>query len=571
MALRLPEHKLKEILVDSHLVNDDVFKEVSLEAKRTGQNISEILVSKRLITDDYLFQLYSEFFKTPVARLRGRPIKKSILSILPEDIARARRVVVFDKDEQGTVFLAMEDPSDLEAVSFVEKYISAPVKTFLGSSSDLNYVFSLYGRELVDDFQKSIEENVRASVSSRMKNIDEEDVVKELPIVNIVDSILTYAISLNASDIHLEIFRENMLVRFRVDGILSEVVRIAKEIHLAIVARVKFLSNLKIDEHQKPQDGRFRHEALGEAMDIRVAIMPTFYGEKVEMRLLKATAKPLSLSELGMLEETATVVLRSIKRTYGMMLVTGPTGSGKTTTLYSILNILNRPEVNIVTVEDPIEYDIRYVNQTQINPAVGITFAGGLRAILRQDPNIIMVGEIRDDETAEIAVHSALTGHLLLSSLHTNDAATAIPRMIDMKIPPFLVAAVINTVLAQRLVRKICQDCIQSYNPSEDEIKNLKAQIKSFSDGLIELPKTFYKGAGCQICGGTGYRGRIGIFEVIDFDEDMREFLNSPDFSLDGMNKMAEEKGMVSMFEDGIRKAKVGMTTVDEILRVVRE
>jgi len=269
----------------------------------------------------------------------------------------------------------------------------------------------------------------------------EKEVAEEIPIVNIVDAILAYAISLNASDIHIEVLEDVVLIRFRIDGVLHEMLRIPKEVQPAIVARIKILAGLKIDEHRKPQDGRLRYEALGEAMDIRVSIMPTFYGEKVEMRLLRATAKPMSLRELGMLEDTVQIVEESIKKTYGMLLVTGPTGSGKTTTLYSILNMLNRPDVNIVTIEDPIEYYIRYVNQTQINPQAGITFATGLRAILRQDPNIIMIGEIRDEETAEIAVHSALTGHLVLSSLHTNDAPTAVPRLIDMNVPAFLVVS----------------------------------------------------------------------------------------------------------------------------------
>jgi len=310
---------------------------------------------------------------------------------------------------------------------------------------------------------------------------------------------------------------------------------------------------------------------LGEAMDIRVSIMPTFYGEKVEMRLLRATAKPMSFRELGMLDDTVQIVEDSIKKTYGMLLVTGPTGSGKTTTLYSILNMLNKPDVNIVTIEDPIEYYIRYVNQTQINPQAGITFATGLRAILRQDPNIIMIGEIRDEETAEIAVHSALTGHLVLSSLHTNDAPTAIPRLIDMKVPAFLVAAVLNTVIAQRLVRRICKDCIESYTPDVDTIESLKKQLQDIGGEEVEIPKILYRGAGCPICNYSGYRSQVGIFEVLSLDEDMRRLVNKPDFSLDALRNMAKQKGMVTMLEDGLRKAQLGITTVEEVLRVIRE
>jgi len=569
--LSLPVEKIKELVVGGHLVPEDAFNLAVSEAERTGQDLAGILVSRGLLSEDYLYQLYTDFFKTPLVKLRGRPIKKPILTILPEEVARSRRVAIFDKDEKGTIFLAMEDPSDLETISFVEKYTNVSVKVYLAAPRDLNYVYSLYGKEIVEDFKKAIEENVRAS--SRLKITGgEEAAAKEVPIINIVDTILTYAISLNASDVHLEVLRDTVLIRFRIDGVLQEIIRIAKEIQPAIVARIKLLAALKIDEHRKPQDGRFRHEALGEAMDIRVAVMPTFYGEKVEMRLLRATAKPMSLAELGMLPDIAKIVEESIKKTYGMLLACGPTGCGKTTTLYSIINLLNRPDVNIVTIEDPIEYDIRYVNQTQINPQAGIIFATGLRAILRQDPNIIMVGEIRDEETAEISVHSALTGHLVLSSLHTNDAPTAVPRLIDMKIPAFLVSAVLNTVVAQRLIRRICRDCIQSYSVTPELAEVLKKQLTEFT-GIEnpKLPKTLYKGVGCQTCGFTGYRGQLAIFEVLDFDEDLRRLINQPDFSLDKLRNLAKQKGMVSMFEDGLRKAELGMTTVEEVMRVIKE
>lgn len=569
MALHLPIEKIKELLVNSGLVSADVFQSIIEESKRVGQDIIDILISRGFITEDYALQLYADYFKTPVIKLRGRLIKKSLLSMIPEEIARMRRAVVFDQDKNGVIYVGMEDPGDLETINFLEKYLNAPIKVFLTTDKDLNYVYSLYGKEVVEDFRQLIEENIKAT--ARLKMMGEKEVAEELPIINIVDGILAYAISLNASDIHIEVLKDGVLVRFRIDGVLHEMMRIPKEVQPAIVARVKLLAGLKIDEHRKPQDGRLRYEALGEAMDIRVAIMPTFYGEKIEMRLLRATAKPMSLRELGMLDDTAKLIEESIKKTYGMLLVTGPTGSGKTTTLYSILNMLNKPEVNIVTIEDPIEYDIRYVNQTQINPQAGITFATGLRAILRQDPNIIMIGEIRDEETAEIAVHSALTGHLVLSSLHTNDAPTAVPRLIDMKIPPFLVAAVLNTVIAQRLVRRICRDCIESYEPDAEFLESLKIQFKGTPNENIELPKILYRGAGCQICNYTGYRGQLAIFEALNLDEDMRRLITKPDFELDALRKLAKERGMLTMLEDGIRKAQLGMTTVEEVLRVIRE
>ncbi len=569
MALRLPIDKLKEFLVDTGLVSLESFQLAQEDAQRTGQDLVDILISRGFISEDYVYQFYSDYFKTPFIKLRGRLIKKSILSLLPEETARLRRVAVFDKDDRGFVYLAMEDPGDLETINFVQKYVNAPVKVFLTTAKDLNYVYSLYGKEVVEDFKKVIEDNLKET--ARLKMMGEKEVAEEIPIVNIVDAILAYAISLNASDIHIEVLEDVVLIRFRIDGVLHEMLRIPKEVQPAIVARIKILAGLKIDEHRKPQDGRLRYEALGEAMDIRVSIMPTFYGEKVEMRLLRATAKPMSLRELGMLEDTVQIVEESIKKTYGMLLVTGPTGSGKTTTLYSILNMLNRPDVNIVTIEDPIEYYIRYVNQTQINPQSGITFATGLRAILRQDPNIIMIGEIRDEETAEIAVHSALTGHLVLSSLHTNDAPTAVPRLIDMNVPAFLVAAVLNTVIAQRLVRRVCKDCIVSYNPEPETIEAIKRQVKDIGGEEIEVPKILYRGAGCPICNYSGYRGQVGIFEVLNLDEDLRRLVNKPDFSLDVLKNLAQQKGMVTMLEDGMRKAQLGITTIEEVLRVIRE
>jgi len=569
MALRLPLEKIKEFLVDNNLISPEVFQIALEDSQRTGQNIIDILVSLGFISEDYVYQLYSEFFKTPVIKLRGRLIKKSVLSIISEEMARTRRIAVFDKDDNGFLYLAMEDPGDLETINFVEKYTNMSVKVFLTTSRDLDYVYSLYGKEVVEDFKKVIEDNIRET--ARLKLMRENEVAEELPIINIVDGILAYAISLNTSDIHIEVLRETVLIRFRIDGVLHEIIRIPKEVHPAIVARIKLLANLKIDEHRKPQDGRFRYEALGEAMDIRVSIMPTFYGEKIAMRLLKATAKPMSLKELGMLDETIKLVEESIRKSYGMFLVTGPTGSGKTTTLYSTLNMLNRPEVNIVTIEDPIEYYIPYANQTQVNPQAGVTFATGLRSILRQDPNIILIGEIRDEETAEIAVNSALTGHLVLSSLHTNDAPTAVPRLIDMKVPSFLISAVLNTVVAQRLVRRICKDCIESYEPDEEIVESLKRQFKEIEGKEMEIPNILYRGKGCQICNNTGYKGQIGIFEALNFDEDLRRLINEPDFSLDNLRNKAQEKGMVSMMEDGLKKAQLGMTTVEEILRVIRE
>jgi type II secretory ATPase GspE/PulE/Tfp pilus assembly ATPase PilB-like protein len=364
-----------------------------------------------------------------------------------------------------------------------------------------------------------------------------------------------------------------MFVRYRIDGILYEVMNVTKAIHPAIAARIKLLAGLKIDEHYEPQDGRFRYQIGNQTVDVRVSAIPTFYGEKIEMRLLAASTKPPSLQELGMDEDSAKIVMDNLKRSYGMILSCGPTGSGKTTTLYGLMNILNKPQVNITTIEDPIEYNMRYVNQTQINPQAKITFASGLRALLRQDPNIIMVGEIRDAETADISVQAALTGHLLMSSLHTNDAPTAIPRFFDLGVPPFLVASVLNLVIAQRLVRKICQACIYSYEADEGTKAIVEAQLKELgaAGGRAKPPKTVYRGKGCATCGLTGYKGRMGIYEMLEVKEAVKEAVAAEHFDLARLREAARKAGMETMFEDGIAKVQIGLTTIEEVLRVIRE
>ncbi len=568
--LIIPPQKLKDILIKEGLIDNQVFDNLLIEAKRMGQNVADLLISQGLITSGYFYNLVAKYFGVEIVNLGNRPIEEDILRGLSEELARQKRVVIFAKEPDGTLDVAMEDPSDLETIEFLKKHLKSNIKPFLTSPGDLNRGFSMYGRHLTEDFRKIIEENIQVTLRKKIGSV--EEAAKDVPIVAIIDNLLSYAVSLRASDIHIEILENSILIRYRIDGILHEILRVPKEVHPAIVARIKLLGGLKIDEHLKPQDGRFRYKVGPDLIDIRVAVIPVFYGEKVEMRLLPSTQRPLSLEELGILEDTGKIIKENIKKTYGMVLICGPTGSGKTTTLYSILNILNRPEVNIVTIEDPIEYDIKYINQTQINPLAGITFANGLRAILRQDPNIIMVGEIRDEETAEISVHSALTGHLLLSSLHTNDAATAVPRLIDMKIEPFLVAAVLNVCLAQRLVRKICLDCIESYPADSALIEFLEKQLKGINpNSKLKPPKFLYRGRGCSACGQTGYRGRIGIFEILNIDEELRKLIIGSDFSLDNLNNLAKTRGMITMFEDGLRKAATGITTIEEVLRVIRE
>jgi type IV pilus assembly protein PilB len=557
--------------VDQNLIAPERFDALYQEADRKGQNVIDVLVSEKIVESNYLNDLIASLLGVPRADFSVHPVNKEIVKLLNEGAARQRQVIVFDQEQDGTYDVAMTDPSDLETREFLQQRLNGKIKPFLASSEDLNRGFSVYGYELGQDFKKIIDENVRASLVSQSKTAQEA--AADLPIVGIVDNILSYALASRASDIHIEILEESTFIRYRIDGILYQVMDITKAVHPGIVARIKLLAGLKIDEHFTPQDGRFRYQLGGQEIDVRVSTMPTFYGEKVEMRLLESSQKPLSLEELGMSPGVTKIVSENLKKSYGMLISCGPTGSGKTTTLYALMNMLNRPEVNVTTVEDPIEYNMRYVNQTQINPQAGVTFASGLRALLRQDPNIIMVGEIRDAETADIAVQAALTGHLLLSSLHTNDAPTAIPRFFDLNIPPFLVSSVLNLVLAQRLVRRICPSCIYSYDADDSIVTMLATQLKE--NGLdpqaVHIPKTLYAGKGCSSCGGTGYRGRLGIYEAFEVDEKMKELIVAPQFSLETLRVQAQASGMETMFEDGLRKVELAQTTLEEVLRVIRE
>ncbi|MDD4931331.1 MAG: GspE/PulE family protein [Candidatus Colwellbacteria bacterium] len=567
--IQIPVNQLKDIAIKEGLIDAATFDAIAEDSIRLKTNVAEALISRSIVAESYLFQLLSRYFNIPLAALFDKNIDENVLRLLPESLARQRRVIVFGREADGFISAAMENPSDLESIEFLEQYLNGKIRAYLATDSDLSKGFALYGRRQSEDFKRLIEENITESLKLGKKG---EEAAADVPIVAIVDNIIAYAVSLHTSDIHLEIFEDGILIRYRIDGILHEIMKIPKTVHPAIIARVKLLAALKIDEHYKPQDGRIRYKIGPDMLDIRVSIIPTFHGEKINMRLLTAAQRPLALSEVGMLDDTVALVEDNIKKSYGMVIVCGPTGSGKTTTLYSILNILNRPEVNIVTIEDPIEYNIKYVNQTQINPAAGVTFATGLRSILRQDPNIVLVGEVRDNETASIAVQAALTGHLVLSSLHTNDASTAVPRLMDMGVPPFLEGAVLNAIIAQRLVRKICIDCIHSLSPTEEQIVSLRKQMADLGlEKDFKPPRFIYAGSGCPSCGGTGYRGRIGIFEVLSVSEEVRKVILSSHFDLDEMKVVARSQGMMSMFEDGLRKVEKGMTTIEELLRVVRE
>lgn len=569
--LQIPTDQLKQSLIGDGILREDEFIALAEEATRLGKNISDLLISRGNITEEYYNDLLARFYNVPLILLDPTTIDIETVNLISEEVARSRRVIPFGTEKDGVIVkVAMEDPSDLGTIEFLETKLQRKIKPFLVPHGNFASIFAIYGKKQVESFKQIIQENIRASLSLSGKK--DTEAAGEVPIISITDNIISYAYSLRASDVHIEALEKEILVRYRIDGILHEIIRIQKDIHPAIVARFKILSGMKLDEHTNPQDGRFRYKIGNDMIDIRVSILPTFYGEKVEMRLLTTGGNLLTFEELGMTQEMIKVLTENVTKSYGIVLITGPTGSGKSTTLYSILGLVNKPEVNIITVEDPIEYEMRYVNQTQVNEAAGITFASALRAILRQDPNIIMVGEIRDRETAEISVHAALTGHLVLSSLHTNDAPTAIPRMLDMKIEPFLISAVMNAALAQRLVRRICLDCLYSYQATEETRQTIRKQMDELRlPAETPIPKTFFRGKGCASCGHTGYHGRMGIFELMRVTEKIRQLIVSPDFTLDKLRNLARSEGMRSMFEDGLEKAARGNTTIEEVLRVIRE
>lgn len=570
--------KLKKLLLREKILNSQQFDNIEISAKKANKNIEEILIKENILNEEDLVKLISRDIKVPYVDLSKKIIRKDLLFQIPELIAKKNEVVVFD-EEEGYLNIAMTDPGDLQAVEFIKKKIGQKIKIYIATRTALKSVLKQYRRGLKQEFKDIIDQSLAASKTARR---DLEQLAADLPIVRIVDTLIEHAVLQGASDIHIEPLEDKLVVRFRVDGILRDVIFLPKEIMPGIVARIKVLANLKIDEHRLPQDGRFKIEKEDQKISFRVSILPVFDGEKIVMRLLIESERILSLEELGLQRSALITAKRGIKKPQGMILVTGPTGSGKTTTLYSILNILNSPKVNIATIEDPIEYRVVRINQSQVKPKIGYTFASGLRALVRQDPDVIMVGEIRDEETVEMALHAALTGHLVLSTLHTTSAAGAFARLIDMKAKPFLAASTINLIVAQRLVRKICNNCIEEYKLSEDQIKMLKEEFDvsgiirtAVREKIIEQEKPlseikFYRGRGCEHCNQEGYKGRVGIYEVMENSEAIRDLVVKTT-QTDIIEDKAKEEGMITLTEDGFIKAFSGITTVDEIIRVTKE
>jgi type IV pilus assembly protein PilB len=556
----LPE-TLKKILIDSGFVTSADFAACERASADLTQPITDILVFKGLISEDALGKLIAEYYQVKFVSLKNKVIPLEILQLVPEPAALSFHLIPFARDPQ-TVHVGMENPQDIEAIEFVKRKVGIMVLPYYITPADFRKTIGQYKRNIKTVFNDIIQDNLS---KTKVATGNVQEIAEDLPVIKILDTILEYASAEGASDIHLNTLEDNLIIRFRVDGILRDIVTLPKSIQPALVARIKILSSLKIDEHRIPQDGRFKFRIYEDDISLRVSVLPTFFGENVVMRLLAESARPLSLEELGIGADGIPKLRKNIKKPHGMVLSTGPTGSGKTTTLYSILNMLNGPEMNMCTIEDPIEYSVNRINQMQVNQPAGLTFASGLRSLLRHDPDIIMIGEIRDNETAEIAIHSALTGHLVLSTLHTNSAAGAIPRFLDMGAQGFLLASTLNVIIAQRLVRKICTNCIHKVEPTAEMIKLITDQT-----GQKVQITDFFIGEGCPECNGSGYKGRVGIYEILEVSPEIRALItkNVPENEI---NKIAVGQGMNTLFIDGLNKVSAGLTTIEEIARVTSE
>lgn len=541
----------------------------------------DFLVDQKVVTEKQLLDFKSAELKVPIVDLFNEKIEPEVLSLVPEPIAHRHKIIAFAKTKEQ-LSLAMVDPTDLQTKEFIQKKTGLAIAVFLIGKTSLEFGLSKYHTNLEGEIDNLVTEGKDKTAAGASVGDDLSKMASEIPVIRVVDTLMEYAVLEKASDIHIEPQENSVTVRYRIDGVLHDVMTLPKIIQAALVARIKVLANLKIDEHRLPQDGRFKTEKDGYKFSLRVSTIPIFDGEKVVIRLLDESSKAMSLEALGFLGGQLEIVTRNIKKPHGMLLVTGPTGSGKSTSLYAILSLLNTKSVNISTIEDPVEYRIVGANQMQVNPKIGLTFALGLRALLRQDPNIIMIGEIRDRETAEEAMHAAMTGHIVLSTLHTNSAAGALPRLIDIGLESYLIASTVNAVMAQRLVRVLCPDCKKPDKPNAGVVAALRKQfdidklvtvIKRENDDIKakkfeELP--FFRSPGCEKCNNTGYKGRIGIHEILEVTPEIAEMIVKHSTTQEIQEK-AEEGGMVLMWEDGFIKAVRGLTTIEEVLRVSKE
>ncbi|KPJ57516.1 hypothetical protein AMJ49_00040 [Parcubacteria bacterium DG_74_2] len=582
--MKVETGQLKAFLLDAGLITEKKFNEALKKAKSKNQKIEDVLVSEGLITGEQLIKLKAYILGIPFVNLEKEKIDPKILRIIPEPIARANNIIAFRR-RGNDLEVAMLDPEDLRTIEFIKKTANLKILPRLTNEESIKNVLRQYQKTLEAEFGELIKKEAGEIKTIREEEIVEEKielkkVAEELPIIKIVDALLKHAILERASDIHIEPMEKEVLVRYRIDGILRDAMTLPKQTAPGIVARVKVLSNLKLDEHRLPQDGRFKVETPDYKYSLRVSILPITEGEKIVMRLLPESAEAFTLEELGLRGSSLEWLQDSLRKPVGIILITGPTGCGKTTSLYSMLEILNVPAVNISTIEDPVEYMIPRINQTQVNPKIGLTFASGLRALVRQDPDIIMVGEIRDEETASLAINATLTGHKVLSTLHTSSAAGAIPRLIDMKCEPFLLSSTLNLIVAQRLVRRFCEGR-EKYFLDESQLQTISKYcdldriLKILKEEKIVGEKSewqnipFYRPKPTKECP-DGYRGRIGIFEVLPVTETIKNLVVKRATS-DEIQDQAQKEGMILMVEDGLLKAVQGMTSIEEVLRVIIE
>ncbi len=582
----IDEKQLRKFILDAGLISGVGFDAMAKKAKEKNRPVGELLISDGKISEDDLRRTEAYILGIPFVNLKGEKIDFEILSLIPEAIARNHNIVAYRKNG-SELEVAMLDTDDLEAIDFVKKKVGLRILPRLSDTESIKSVLVQYRRSLKAEFDDIIE-----SEAASIRSISESEgsgggeategelkrLAEDLPVVRIVDTLLNHAIIQDASDLHMEPQTEQFLIRYRIDGILRDAMVLPRSAAPAITARIKVLANLKLDEKRLPQDGRFKITSPGQKISFRVSTLPTYFGEKTVMRLLKENEHGFTLEGLGFHGDSLERVHWATRQSTGMILATGPTGSGKTTTLYTILDILNTPEVNISTIEDPIEYQMQRINQTQVKPEIGLTFSNGLRSLVRQDPDIIMVGEIRDGETADLAVNAALTGHLVLSTLHTNSATGAMPRLIDMGVEPFLLVSTLDIVIAQRLVRRLCADK-EKHILSPAELKTLaksadmdKVLATLKEENVVKKTDTwetipFYnakKTAECE----DGYSGRISIHEVLKVTPSIKELILKG-VSSDELELQAKKEGMMTMIEDGIFTAARGITTIEEVMRVV--
>lgn len=561
------------VLKQDGLITDSDYERLRRESFSTGKPIESLLMESDLVDEMTIAKARAKMYNVPFVDLRSLAASPEALSTIPESVAEHYNALPFEiEPKEKKLSVALSNPLDLSAISFLEAKSGCKIKPYLAVES-----------ELKEEIPKRYSQSLSAEVSEVLKESNEDnvgkqvidvrtigDVIKEAPIAKIVATVLEFAVKSRASDVHIEPLEDHTRVRYRIDGILQEKLVLPRKVHDAVVSRVKILSDLKIDERRVPQDGRFTFRSEDQEVDLRVSTLPTVDGEKIVMRLLRKSSNVPTMQDLGLQGAALKNLETSIEVPHGIILITGPTGSGKTTTLYSLLHVLNTPKVNIVTLEDPVEYQMDGINQVQINVKAGLTFASGLRSFLRQDPNIIMVGEIRDNETADLAIQASLTGHLVFSTLHTNSAAGALPRLLDMDAEPFLLASSITCVVAQRVVRKICENCKEAYTPGDEAVAEMKRVLGPIYDSLLAKTGSefkLYRGRKCEKCGDTGYSGRIGIFEVLKVNEKLGKLIleRAPAVQIE---KEAVAEGMLLMQQDGYVKAMAGITTLEEVMRV---